>query len=536
MADAPAPEGEPKQAKPKPKGIRRVLRWIRRLGLGALGIALLVLGASIAVINTDWGRDLMRRRLESMLKDQFPGGAKIGRIEGSLFNTLTAFDIELDGRDGKPMVQISALTIDAALRPLVSEHVRVDSLVIDGLVVDIHPQPPGPPEPAAPPAPPPSTTSGAPSAWAIDLPRIEVHGAQISVELASGTSVHLDGVDLAAAVSVPAPEGGALTAPPIVASLWTHGVWRERGPFDVSTVVGYDRASTEVTSSLLAVALAGASATGLGLRAKLGDVPSAAGALAVHIPRGLLIAFGLPPTIVEAATLPGTGDIDLVVDAAPRFNRAVPGTALAGANLVQVALSAAAGPAQLHGLLDVDLGARSVRGILRADEADLSALTSEKVRGHGHVVAALDANRSGIRGVLTLTGDVDVAPPMRMIVAVEATRERAILTASAAGVDDARVAALVEIQRAGDAYTLARGRLTVRSRDPARATQGRLPVHGTVFVDARARGPLWPEPKLIVDADAGADNLVYAALGATKVRTHVEGYSIPASQRGHDDE
>lgn len=522
MAEAtPAPAPAAKVKKPPPRGIRRVLRWVRRAGVVVLVVALLAVGAGVAILDTAWGRNVMRGQLENVLKDQFPGGATIGRIEGSLFNKLTVFDVEIDGRDGKPMVKIGALTIDAALRPLVARRVLVHSLVIDGLDVDLHPQPAAPVEP--PPKTPPGTTPSDPSTWAIELPDVELHDARVAYTPASGDAIHLDHLDASARAMVPALEDSARHAQPMSAAVWLRGTWRGRGAFDVATTATYDLARDHVEVPLLAAALAGASVTGVALRADLGARPTGAGVLVVHAPRELLAAMGVP---VDTA-LPGAAAVDAVIDAAPLVSPLLPAGKLEAGSLVQLVVRATAGAAQVRGFLTADVARRFVRGVLVADAADLAALSQEAVRGHAQVIAAIDARAAGVSGVLTVTGAADVAPVTSMMVAFDATSQKVVLSAGVAGVDDARAAAFAEITRAGSAVTLTRSKLTARARDIARASGGRAPVHGDAWVEARAHGSLAPALKLAVEADAGAADVRYDTAGAKTVRVHVSATGVP---------
>ncbi len=195
---------------------------------------------------------------------------------------------------------------------------------------------------------------------------------------------------------------------------------------------------------------------------------------------------------------------------------------------MQIALAATAGAAQVHGELTADLASRTAHGILRADENDLGALPYTQVRGAAHVIAAVEASETAAHGLLTVTEDVDAAPPMRAILAIEATLAKQTITAGIAGADGARASLLAEITRKGDAFTLERGRAWVRARDPARASGNRAPVHGAVVVDASAHGALWPAPKLVVDVDASATDLAYGTAGAKSLRVHVGANATPA--------
>ena len=77
---------------------RIALRWIRRVIVGVLALAVVAVIAVVIILHTDWGRDLLRRQVEAQLQAKLPGGATIGKLEGSVFGELVVRDIELDGR------------------------------------------------------------------------------------------------------------------------------------------------------------------------------------------------------------------------------------------------------------------------------------------------------------------------------------------------------------------------------------------------------------------------------------------------------
>src|SRR5579864_2436480 len=104
----PASTPEPTQAgrqpeKRKPRWPRVVARWIRRILAGVVGFAVVAVAGVVIALHTDWGREQLRKIAEAQLAKRFPGGAHIGALEGSVFGELVVRDLELDGRDGKPM-------------------------------------------------------------------------------------------------------------------------------------------------------------------------------------------------------------------------------------------------------------------------------------------------------------------------------------------------------------------------------------------------------------------------------------------------
>ena len=62
-----------------------ILRWIKRIVLGFVGLVLLGVGGALAALHTDWGRDILRQQVEKQMATTFTGGATIGKIEGSPF-------------------------------------------------------------------------------------------------------------------------------------------------------------------------------------------------------------------------------------------------------------------------------------------------------------------------------------------------------------------------------------------------------------------------------------------------------------------
>src|SRR3954453_9764587 len=123
-----------------------MLRKILRVGKWVLASVLVLLIAAIVVLHTAWGRNLVRKRIEAALQDDFPGST-IGRLDGSVFTTLEVRDVKLAGVGGKPFVTIGYVKLQVGLVPLVSKHVRIDRLEVDDVYVDPAAQPPAKPSP-----------------------------------------------------------------------------------------------------------------------------------------------------------------------------------------------------------------------------------------------------------------------------------------------------------------------------------------------------------------------------------------------------
>ena len=86
--------------------MKRVWRWFKRVMIGLVAIIVVTVAFALIAIHTDWGRNIVRGQVEGILAETFPGGATIGRIDGSPFGTLVITDVVLNGADGKPLVAV----------------------------------------------------------------------------------------------------------------------------------------------------------------------------------------------------------------------------------------------------------------------------------------------------------------------------------------------------------------------------------------------------------------------------------------------
>src|SRR3982751_5282633 len=103
--------------------MKRAVRWFTRVMLGLLAVIVVAIAFALIAVHTDWGRNIVRGQVEGILADSFPGGATIGRIEGSPFGTLVISDVVLNGPDKKPLVTVKRLGGEASLSPLISTQV-----------------------------------------------------------------------------------------------------------------------------------------------------------------------------------------------------------------------------------------------------------------------------------------------------------------------------------------------------------------------------------------------------------------------------
>jgi hypothetical protein len=375
--------------------MRSVLRWLRRLATGVLLLAAVVIAVALVAAHTDWGREQLRAHIEAALQAEFPGGAHVRAVEGSILGTLTLRDVKLDRRDRTPQVTIAIgkLDADVALWPLVIQTAQIDKLVADDVHVCVHDRPP--PSALAPGA------ASARSPWRIEVPHVEIHRASIEIE-AGGLAQTFADLDIAGSVTI-APTGTTTMFG------WAHGQWSRSGATPALTAVcpppavpappsvPGSAATAELTATATVVldggvhvptaliALAGTtqapggddSPSGLATISAtdlLIDADHPSGKVRVSVPARAVAT--LIPELEQAGVAPGQlGDVVAAIDVAPE-----PPTA------TRVEVNAAAGETTLWASLQGEL-ATQVKGKISAHAVDLALLTRGRVGGRGELFA-----------------------------------------------------------------------------------------------------------------------------------------------------
>lgn len=115
---------------------RRALRW----GVGvALGLVVLLFAAPVLVwawLVSSSGEAFVREKIERAVNDEFAGRIEIGRLELSGFLTLVASDVKLYAPDESlPVLAFDRLAVDADVGALLSRHISLGRVALDGPVV-----------------------------------------------------------------------------------------------------------------------------------------------------------------------------------------------------------------------------------------------------------------------------------------------------------------------------------------------------------------------------------------------------------------
>ena len=396
--------------------MRSFLRWLGRLVLGAVLVAVLVAALALVTVHTGWGREQLRRRAEAALRAAFPGGARVGAIEGSILGALTVRDVELDGRDHRPLVTIGTLHVTVALWPLAVQTAQVEQLVADDVRVFVHREPP----PVA--AEPPPASGSLP--WRVELLHVEIHRAAIDLE-AAGTTQTLTGVDVAGAATIGAA-GVSMFG-------WSHATWSQRSAELTATVAVELDGGLHVPAALISVGAAAQRARERDptpTRGAVAVIGATALAIDVDHPRGA-IAVSAPASVV-ATLLPGLDLHGIVAD--PHADVVATIEATAAPATTQVEIAATAGETRLWASLHGEPATRTGQGVIGVTAVDLGRVTRGRLDGRDDVLAALDFGPDQLRGTV-IAGDGSFARWARDAIAATAAlgRTRALLTSQALG-------------------------------------------------------------------------------------------------------
>ncbi len=427
--------------------MRRVRRWLRRIVLGMVAGVVVAVVAALIVVHTRWGRELVRAQVEAALRGAFPGGAKLGALEGSVLGELVVRDVELRARDGSPLVSIKTLRLELSLLPLLGKTARIDALIAEDVVAHVRNQPAGEPEPA-----------GSPLAWTIELPRIEVHRAAVVIETATGVH-HLDAAALVASANAP-------VGLPLTASALINGTWRERAaPITGAVVVRVLRGDIRIPAAMLGV----------------GGVTMVASDLRIDEPAGTVM-IAAPAAAVEQLA-PG---VDITHDAFATIS-ATPATSGS-----RITIAGGLGASSIHGALIVDVAALAARGVISAERIDVTGMTRSQLVGRGNAVVGFVADRARVRGTVIASGAFAGVPAGHAVIAFDAAGDRASAMMVGAGDGGAVVAGVGTVHRIGTRIELPRARLVLAVRDPAAASAGYVRVTGRVGADVTATGAVVP--------------------------------------------
>lgn len=475
---------------------RRVVRAMVKTLLVLLGLFIVLLALALGVAHTDWGRDRIRARVVTSVSELLDGDLEVGRLRGSVLGRMELEDVVIRDRHGTAVINARKLVIDYAPMSLLSKHLDVQAIELDGARIRV--------EIAADGTVNLSTLLRADpddedAGWTINIDRIAVTDSTVEIISASGNLTKIRAIDIAAVDVVLAGER--------VGARLEHATatWAE-----AAMELAVDGELYGARGAYLAKlsARAGASTIKIPEALLYEDGGVQVRDLAVHVSRADANAVAAAnPALVRAA------DLLIDVDVAARVHRDD-----AGAPLRLAAAIRAAG-AELGVIARVELEKPAIQGVLYgrglrpadvirgAPELDLAANLGFEARGHS--LASLSGRIDGV-----VEGRLDLVEDARLTIAVSARdgRVTANLVSAAAGAV-ARTTAVARLDTAPIQIETANVEGNVAPLAALIPRSARVRVRGPVQVAVQASGP--------VDAIAARGTVVLGRvrIGETSVRS-----------------
>ncbi|MEO8703322.1 MAG: translocation/assembly module TamB domain-containing protein [Kofleriaceae bacterium] len=482
---------------------------MKRIVLGFLAVMVIAVAMAMIFIHTDYGRDVVRAKVQAQLEDTFTGGATIGKIEGSPFGELVIRDLVINGPDGKPAITIGRARFELGLTGLVSQRAKITGLHAQDVEVDLRRDADGSLQIAR------LMKPGPKSQWVVDLTSLAIERAHVAIAMADGTTQHLDDIAI---------KGSAQLHPDTTdATIALTGTWRDRkAPIALDAKVRQTPELVELATLSLHVGEVFVDGTHVTIHP--GDpAPQFGGSLVVRAPRDGVKA------LVPSVDLPGNVALDLTL--APVGDR--PGT-------THVELGGTMGVDSVIANVDVDLANLRGTGMVTTSEVDLAALTGGKVaaRGGAFVMFDLVSPEAGKLPVGTAVVHArGVYEDFPRTVVTAALTSDGVHVASTIGASNAALATTItaDLTKIGDAITLERSHIVASSGDPATASAGKAPVHGSFDVDLNASGALLPNPALVVAGHVNGKNLRAADVRVATLALKIDASGLPANPRGKAD-
>ncbi len=486
-----------------------ILRWVKRIVLGVLGLVVLGVGGALAALHTDWGREIVRKQVAKQLNNTFTGGGSIGKLEGSPFGELIAREVVINGPDGKPAISLGALHLEISLRPLLSHDVHLDRVAADDVDVRLERNPDGTLQIGQ------LMKPGPSGGWNVYLPDVEVHRGHLFLDTGAADpaqrSVDLDALQIDAAAKL--PHEGTTNATAIL-----HAVYRQRAvPVDLALTF---RADEEVIN---APAVVGSIGGGMGiaiadLRVAKGDKLVLSGMFSALAPRALVAQ------VVPGVELPA--DIAMSAFVSPDGEQA------------HASLFGMLGGTPLRAFVHGDIAARAGQGLVVTGDLDAGVLTKGAVAGMGGVVLAFDAAAPAKPGDLPVAtamvtgwGALRGQPRVHLAVALTTDADH-VRTQVGATTPGARLGLAARITKHGEGYTLDDGRVIARADDPARITPISPALYGSLHGDLSAHGELSPAPNLAVLGRVDGEHLKFGDLTIASLQFHADARGLPSAPGG----
>ncbi len=491
----------------------KFFRWSKRILLGLLAFLVIAVGLLLVVIHTDWGRGKIKAQVESALADTFTGGGTIGRLEGSPFGELRAYDVVINGPDGKPAITVKEARLQITLTDLIDKHANIDYVAAEGVEILMKRDPDGELQFSR------LTKPGPSGGWAVDIQTISVRDGHLVLD-----DNNFDELEL----------GGVLAMSPagrIVIDAIVRGRWREpRAPIVAMTRVVLDGDVTAFPT----------------LFARVGDLTAVGDEITITTPPTIEIFPGimhqtrpdLPPALAGelAVSAPKHAVLDLFAVELPG-DMQVRTTVTTNRPWTNLDVSAFVGGQRATANVGIDLATLEAAGWVDTGTLDIGMLSMGRVAGRGaatavfHVKQVEGAELPSAIAIATVRGEIAEAPYAEAVIVASTHGDSIVANVSASGeAADARIAAM--LTRRGDALVLDHATLVAKTSNPERASDGCAPVTGRIEAELVASGALLPATDLAVRGRIDGSRIAAAGVSASTLKVGIDAKHLPGTPAG----
>ncbi|MDQ3337043.1 MAG: translocation/assembly module TamB domain-containing protein [Myxococcota bacterium] len=445
-------------------GARRALRWVKRIVLGTLLLAVVTVTTVVIVLHTEWGRRKALALVMPMLQKKFPGGISAERLDGSVLGDITLVGVRINGFDKKQMIHIARAQTNVKLLSLFSRTVELEYVEAWDVQVD------DPSNPVTP------STDDDLLPVSVELPGIKVHNITLRISGAQPMTFEKGELELSMSVSSSAEIDATITK--------FDAYWKERAmPVHVEAQA---KVGAEVKIPRLLAVLDGTRVEGTGI---VVDSAQPSGKLVMRVTPEVLAS------IVPGVTLPAPADITLNI-------------APAGKEL-RIDLEAKMGSSSVSGALLGVIADRKVRGMITASAINLETFVPQ-LTGYGDGVLAFVVDGTAATAhVLALTrGKVLDFPAGHAMIDLTANMKEARAIVIAGGAGGVGAAVIGRLVRDGDKLDLVDARVAGTAHDADVATGGQAPFKGIIKIGGTAHGSILPKLALDLDGYVNARALV----------------------------
>jgi hypothetical protein len=351
-----------------------------------------------------------------------------------------------------------------------------------------------------------------PSTWSIQLPNVEVHNGHLRVELGA-EPIDLDNLEIAVDAALP-------FAGPIDATASISADWRQKqAPLDIAASIHIDEDETRISSAMIQLADIDIAITELAIEKDAFATP-VSGVVSIYAPEKAL------RTLVPQVDVP-PGDLGLLV------------TAEADGRLTHLTATGALGDARVKLVADADIQAKRAGGVVMADALNLTALSSGQIQGRGGATATFDVEADDpaaefptANALITAWAKVAEAPTTDAVISVVAAGDRVSATLSATSDSGLRATAEAVVRKQGERMTLEHSTLIAATSDLERASQGLVPLRGSLDANLHASGALAPRMDVAVTGHANGRRIRMSDVTADAFKFRIDARHLPENPVG----